>query len=227
MAGSAVVGGSAAGTTFAVPPVVLGGIDSTGKVQTLLTDSTGRLSVSASRGESALKATGILSETGQPTLYTNTSAPATQVVYGNLLGLVAGDVVTGVVLRIVTAAAGSLPTTARFGIADSTGKILAISGNLNALANWAAGAMPYPFAAPYTVLASGGFFACFVVNGVWGTTQPLPMAQSGATPQAALTALGANAPPSFSWAAQTDLPAVGSSLTLTSGTNHGYYLAFY
>lgn len=168
---------------------------------------------------------GLIVETGHPTLYASFMAPSTQTVYGALLGLSAGDSVTGIVLRNSTAAAGTLPTTARFGIADSTGKILAISANLNALASWPVGAMQCALTTPLPISLTGGYYACFVVNGVWGTTQPTP-ARAGGT-AASTTAVGTAPPAGFSWAGQADLPAVNSSLTLTSGMSIDYYLGFY
>jgi hypothetical protein len=143
-----------------------------------------------------------------------------------LLGLRGGTTVTGVVLRNLTAAVGTNPTTARFGIADNTGKVLAIGGNANAAAGWAAGALQFAFTAPYTTLADGGYFACFVVNGTWGSTQPaLIRAQNNVA--GPLAAIGSNTIPGFSWTGQTDLPAVSSSLTITTPLVQGFYMGFY
>lgn len=175
------------------------------------------------RTQIAQTATGVISENGSPSVFNGTTAPTTQSVYAVLLGLRAGDVVTGVLLRNPTAAAGTLPTTARFGIADATGKILALSGNVTALASWPVGACPFALTAPYTVLADAGYYACFVVNGTWGTTQPAPIRSSQVN---AFQAFGSAAPPALTWASQTDLPAVNSSLTLT-GATQAYYMAFY
>lgn len=178
------------------------------------------------RPQLAAAATGVVSETGHVSSYGFFTAPSTQVVFGCLLGLRAGDVVNGVMLRNNTAAAGTLPTTARFGIADSAGKMLAISGNLNALANWVAGPLPFPFASQYTAPADGGYYACFVVNGTWSVTQPSPLRNFSGTN--AMLAYSTFAPPMFNWAAQTDLPAVNSSLTMTQGgAAIGYWMGFY
>lgn len=172
------------------------------------------------------RASGIQAENFDPVLATAGTAPATQKVFGDLFGFSLGQVLSGIVLRNGVAAAGSLPTTARVGIADAKGNMLAISGNLNALANWAAGANLLPFAAPFTIPSDGGYYICFVVNGVWGTTQPTPIrvtgglgASHGKTP--------AGVPVSFEWAGQTDLPAVGSPLTLSTGNSVCYYLGVY
>lgn len=152
------------------------------------------------------------------------TAPTTQTVWGTAVYATAGAVITGIKIRNSTAASGSLPTTARFGLADNTGKILTLSGNVNALTSWATGVDAMPFTTLFTLTYSGIYFPCFVVNGTWGTTQPTPLL--GSSSNLGLGADGANPPPAFSWTGQTDLPAVGSSVTLTSA-GRSYYLALY
>jgi hypothetical protein len=156
----------------------------------------------------------------------NQTAPTSQAVFGTLIGLRGGDVLTGLKMRNATAAAGTTPTTARFGLADATGKILILSGNVNAAATWAAGVNTFPFTATFTVPSDGGYFACFVVNGTWGSTQPTPvnMTNSGA---GSFGADGANPPINFTWAAQTDLPAVSSSVTITAQSTKTYWFEAY
>jgi hypothetical protein len=179
---------------------------------------------SASRLQLARTAAGVISETWDPRTGTNAGAPASQALYGQILGLRAGDVSTGVVLRNTQAAAGTSPTTARFGLADSTGKILVLSGNVNTAAEWPLAAVKFAFTAPYTVLADGGYFLCFVVNGTWGTTQPSPLRASSA---AAVAGISGAVIPEFVWTGQTDLPAVGASLTITGVSGTSYYMAAY
>jgi hypothetical protein len=130
-----------------------------------------------------------------------------------------------VAMRLNVQAAGTAPTTARAGIADSTGKILALSGNVNAAANWVAGASTFPFASPYTILADGGYYACMLVNGSWGTTQPTALRGAGAS--GTFGALGSAMLVYGIQTGQTDLPSVGSSMTLSAGGNTAYYMAFY
>ncbi len=181
---------------------------------------------SASRDQLARTASGVISENFHPSATAQVSlAPVSQTVYGILLGLRGGDVVTGVLLRNGVAAAGTLPTLARFGIENSTGQVLALSGDESALAQWPVGANPHPFTAPYTVLADGGYFACFVVNGTWGTTQPTLLRNVG-TPLGQTARVGF-APPDFKATAQTDLPAVNASSTITTGIDLGFYMGFY
>lgn len=175
----------------------------------------------------ARAAEGVVAENFPPTLANNQSALASQLVFGTLVGIRGGTVCTGIVMRVFTAAAGSTPTTARFGLADSTGKILVLSGNVNAAASWAQGPRKFAFTAPYTTLADGGYYACVVINGTFGSTQPQAL-MTGSGAGAGLVAIGSSAPPTFTWAAQTDLPAVSSSLTLT-GTSGSviFYMGVY
>lgn len=155
-----------------------------------------------------------------------TLAPNTQQLFGSAVWVRGGTTLTGVKFRCGVAAAGTLPTTARFGIADSSGKMLAISGNVNALANWAAGANSIPFAATYVPPADGILFPCFVVNGTWGSTQPT-MAVIFSAATAAFNADGSYPPLAFSWTGQTDLPVVGASVTMNTASIRSYYLALY
>lgn len=180
-----------------------------------------------SRSEIALNAMGLLWESDSPGSFSSTgNAITSQLVIGRLAGLRAGDVVTGIALKLPVAAAGTAPTTARFGLADSTGKVLVLSGNLNAASNWTLGTAAFPFTAPYTVPADGGYYACWVVNGTWGTTQPT-VAKCQTANAASFTAFGSNVALGFQWSGQTDLPAVGSSLTVTSGISVPLYTALY
>lgn len=172
------------------------------------------------------KASGIQAENFDPVVATAGTAPATQKVFGDLFGFSAGQVIAGIVLRNVVAAVGTLPTTVRVGIADAQGNMLAISGNLNALANWAAGPNLLPFATPFTVPSDGGYYVCFVVNGVWGSTQPTPIRVTGGVGASHAKITNGSAV-SFEWSGQTDLPAVGSALTLSTGNSVCYYLAVY
>lgn len=178
-----------------------------------------------SRTQIAHAEQGLITETGDPGNYITFTAPVTQTVYGRLLGLHAGDLITGVVLQNAVAAAGTLPTTVRFGLADATGKIVVLSGNLNALASWPQGKCVFPFTVPYQVLKDGGYFPVFVVNGVWGTTQPTMARGSGNA--FGTTGRAGFAPSGFAWAGQADLPAIGASLTITSGASLAYYMGLY
>ena|SRR5215469_5075789 len=148
--------------------------------------------------------------------------PATQVVYGYAFGLAAGDVVTGIAFATQTAASGTNPTTIRAGLANSTGTMVAVSGNVNTTAFQALGIAS--LAVSYTVPTSGLYYGCYVVNGTWGTTQAL-LWRGETTGTSIITALGSNPIPAFIWTGQTDLPTVGNPLTLTTTVNFGFYMA--
>jgi hypothetical protein len=153
------------------------------------------------------------------------SALSTGVVFGRLLGLVGGTTVTGVVLQIGTAAAGTNPTTARFGIANSAGQILAISANLNASTSWGTvGQAAFPFSAPISAPSTGGYYACWLVVGTWGTTQV--GCYRGIFPGGGAAA-NSGAVRWFEWTGQSDLPIVGNSLTLTNTSTPTFYAGFY
>lgn len=156
------------------------------------------------------------------------TAPSTQLQTSVLIGVLPGATLNGILFRTAAAAAGSLPTTARFAALDITGKVLVRSANVNALANWTLGPNGIPFSAPYQVPAgTTALYATFVVNGTWGTTQPTIL-NAGTQPASTMVAFGTAAPPSFVVAAVADLPAVGASVVI-SGTAavRGYYMAFY
>jgi hypothetical protein len=176
---------------------------------------------------------GVLSEPFPATaLVTTPLAPTSQKVFGSPIGLRRGDVVAGIMLRVGTAAAGTNPTTVRFGLADSGGKIVAVSANRgssgsdDAATVFAVGANKVAFSSAYTVPADGLYFAVMLVNGTWGTTQPLVSLISAGANAAMANATSA-APANFEWASQTDLPAVNSSLTITGTSTRTYYLAAY
>jgi hypothetical protein len=179
-----------------------------------------------SRDQLMRNAEGVITESLSRYEVANAIAPVSQTVYGVMMGLRNGDSVTGVAMLNSTAAVGTAPTTARFGIADSTGKILAISGNLNAAANFPLGACLFAFAAPYSVTADGGYYACFVVNGTWGTTQPT-LCKGNFGPPVIFASVNGGAIPHFTWTGQADLPAVNSSVTFAAASTQAYWLAFY
>lgn len=171
-------------------------------------------------------ALGVQFQTANPAVLAATTAWTTQQIRGTALYATAGALLTGIKMRCGVAAAGTTPTTARLGLADSAGKILVVTANVNAAASWPAGVATFPFTAPYTLLASGAYFPCLCINGVWGTTQPTPLNAQGPA-GTALVADGANPPVSFLMTAQADLPAVGASLVLTASSNLCYWFGLY
>lgn len=170
-------------------------------------------------------ARGVLSENAYPGLSSTGSAPTAGTAYMGLVGVCAGDVISKVGFYVNTAGSGTVPTKIVAGIADSTGKILAVTAELKNDAQWtAAGAAEVRFAlsSAYTVPANGVVYVCFLQVGSWGTTQ-MSLSRSGSNQfipfSGALVLYGTGG------TGLSDLPSVGSSLTPSgaSGTGPAYY----
>lgn len=181
---------------------------------------------SKSRDQLLREGLGIISEAFSPTGIGATAAPTSQSVYALAVGYKAGDIVTGSVLRLQTAAAGTAPTLARFGLLSSARTVLVLSADKGAAANWAAGAPEFDFTAPYTIPADGVYYHAFVVNGTWGTTQPA-LGRAGNAFASGLGAAAGGVQPALLVTAQTDLPAVGSTLGAGAGSSPVFYQAGY
>jgi len=123
---------------------------------------------------------GLCSMNYHPALTVTQTSPTTANAYALRVPLRQGMAITGLMLNIQTAAAGTAPTGAFFGLADTNGVVLIQSGNLNSAAGWAStGFQTFSFGSTYNVPTDGSYFAWFLVNGTWGTTQPLiPRANS-------------------------------------------------
>jgi hypothetical protein len=167
---------------------------------------------------------GLLSQTW------NVQAPGTQsvltsgTIYCCAAGFRSGDVVTNMLCSVATAGAGTAPTLIRQGVADSTGKMLAVTADTHASAVWTAlGLVSVALSAPLTIPGTGLYYLCFIEVGAFGTTpmQLRAAGNSGGGPGAVAgfpRALAAQA-------GQTDLPAVNASLTLGGGGTIGFWQA--
>lgn len=134
-----------------------------------------------------------------------------------LVGLVAGDVITNILLAVTAASVGSAPTTVRVGIADTTGKILAVSANVGGAGGVYNATGPFPIALSnqYTVPTTGAYYLCKIASSTWGSGQPsFLIGNSGTLSQYNPT--GAGVLRAAKQASQTDLPAVNSSMTLVA-----------
>lgn len=169
---------------------------------------------------------GLTNATTRPSAVTSSSAPATGVVYGTSLGARAGDIVTNIGVQVVTAGAGTTPTLVRFGTADSTGKILAVTADVHASAGLTTqGIQTFALTAPLTISTSGLYYLVMLQVGSWGTTQM----QLGRTSSGSGVGVGVSggAFVSFAWTGQADLPAVNSSVTVANnGSNITFFLAY-
>jgi hypothetical protein len=104
----------------------------------------------------------------------NRGAP-TQQMAGTLAGFLNGDVVSNVWLQFAQAASGTAPAGAYVALYDTAGNQLAVSASIPSNAGWTAGTgyVAFPLASPYTFTATKAAYLCVLINGAWGTTQPL------------------------------------------------------
>jgi hypothetical protein len=167
------------------------------------------------------RALGLQYEDFNPQLGTAVASFATQDIFGSAVYMAAGSIITGVKVRNTTAATGTLPTTARFGLLDYAGKVLVRSASTTALASWGAGVLAFPFTAPFTLAYGGIYFPCAVVNGAFGSNNPTLLYSNSIVNSQ--VADGANPPSAFVQTGQTDLPAVGSSVTISGDASGRVY----
>jgi hypothetical protein len=160
-------------------------------------------------GTAAAIARGILSEP-YPLAQVNAARTlATQALLGVLVPVSLGMTISGVALCIQTAAAGTLPTNTFVAITDLTGVRLAVSANVDALANWnATGIFSFSFITAYSPTADGAVYACIVKDGVYGSTEPQIATMTAVTGSG--KALGANAAGAVTQTGQTTVPTTAT-----------------
>lgn len=130
----------------------------------------------------------------------------TQALLGVLVPVSFGTTVSGVAVCIQTAAAGTLPTNMFVALYDLTGVRLAVSANIDALANWnATGLFSFAFTTAWTVTADGAVYAAILKDGVFGTTEPQIATMTAVTGTG--SKLGANAAGAVTQAAQATMPS--------------------
>ncbi len=160
----------------------------------------------------------------------NAEAPGQQAplvsgtIYCCAVGLRAGDVVTNMLASVATAGSGTTPTLIRQGVADSTGKVLAVTADSHASAVWTSAAVAsVALTAPLTIPSQGLYYLCIIEVGAFGTT---PMQLRGASNSGSGPGAVSGFPRSLATqAGQADLPAVNSSITLGGSTTIGFWLA--
>lgn len=113
-----------------------------------------------------------------PTSSSASAATASQTIYAMGIWLPPGITVTGVVLPVITAAAGTKPTAFYAGLCTAT-KMVAQSADVSGASGVpfaAAGLNQIAFSSTYTTnptdSATGLYYVCVLQNGSWGTTQP-------------------------------------------------------
>jgi len=125
-----------------------------------------------------------------------------------------GESIANVWLGTAVAAAGTAPTNFFMGLCDSTGKMLAITGDVKASGSLSGtGVNSFALQAATTIASDGMYFVVALQVGSWGTTQPT--FQRGAN---AFATVGAAFRFATAGAGQTVLPAVNSSLTLSASS---------
>lgn len=126
----------------------------------------GRMS---SRDDLRLAANGIVSEPFPYSLYGNATILTSQKLEGALLGLYAGDVITGVTVGVSVNSASL--TLSRVGLYNTGGTLLASSSSSATALDAAAGSRPkIPFSATYTVPTDGAYYAAILQVGTTPAT---------------------------------------------------------
>lgn len=174
------------------------------------------------RKQAEQAARGLLSENYHgPSGAATGATAATQTIFGGLLGLLAGDVVTNVGVSVSTVASGTPPTTIKLGLVDTTGAVLAVTANVAADSQWTAstGMKLFALTAPYTVPTDGGYYAVILSDGVFGTT-PLQLARCNPTGGVEKAVSGGARPFIGVTGGQTNITG---NLTLANVTAQGFW----
>jgi hypothetical protein len=109
-----------------------------------------------------------------PSMSNGTSAPTQGTVYAVAVPYNQGQVVTYINFHTAVAASGTAPTHIFCGLADSTGKMLAQTGEEKSNAGWAlpSNVVRTTLAAPYTIPVTGLYYHVFIQVGAFSVTQP-------------------------------------------------------
>lgn len=159
------------------------------------------------------QALGLIEWSGYPRA--NAMTITSQTIYAASIGLKAGQVINKVLLGIVTAATGAQPTGTFVGICDSTGLMLAQSGNLKADPGWTAlGFNAFNLSGPLVVPATGLYYVVFLQNGTFGGVNQQLANNLGAA--AVLTTVDGVMLCATGGIGQIALPANGNSLALAT-----------
>lgn len=123
------------------------------------------------RAQRALTARGLLAENFNLATATANATIATQIIYGGLIGLNAGDTVTSLVVCVHTAGSGTAPTTIKLGLTDTAGQVLAVTANVASDSKWTStGVKKFNVGTPYPVTVSGGYYVVVLQDGAFAST---------------------------------------------------------
>jgi hypothetical protein len=113
------------------------------------------------RAELLTTGQGLIAQTNDlAAISNNTAATAAQKVFGGLVALRAGDIVTNLHAYVKTAGGGT--GYARMALYSAAGAQLAISGDANTILTTTTGIVTVPLSAPYTVQADGVYYVCLL-----------------------------------------------------------------
>jgi hypothetical protein len=170
------------------------------------------------RENAANRAMGYYAETVPCNAAGAASVSISQRVYGVAIGLLAGDVVSNLI--VACNVINNTATLTKLGLANSSGTMLAQSAEVSSTFG-TTGKKVIAMAAPYTVTADGLYYAVFL--NVASTGASLFRANGGGNAFQAVTGFSAL---NVNQDSQSDLPANGAALTLAATANaFGYWIA--
>lgn len=166
---------------------------------------------------------GLLSQTYNRNVAVNQSTPGQGTAHLTSLGLVAGQTVANLAIQIITAGAGTAPTSVTMALLDKTGKVLALTGELkNDAQLLATTEKRFALASPYVVTVTDGYYVGFLQVGPWGTTaMQLARGISNAAYTTAFT--GGIHATALGGTGLSNFPAVNSSVTVAAAGGVGYW----
>ena len=121
---------------------------------------------SLARMSVAMNTLGYYHETFSKQGQANTSALATGILYATSIGLLAGDVVTNLIIEVNTA--GATLTLFKVGLLDKAGNRLAVSADLQSGGNVTTGPKTIPMATPYTIPSDDLYYVAALSVGTTG-----------------------------------------------------------
>jgi hypothetical protein len=170
------------------------------------------------RENAANRAMGYYAETVPCNAAGAASVSISQRVYGVAIGLLAGDVVSNLI--VACNVINNTATNTKLALASSGGTILVSSAECSATFG-STGKKVVPMTAPYTVTADGLYYALFL--NVASTGASMFRAHGGGN---AFQAVTGGVAAMVNQDSQADLPAVGAAATLAASANaFGYWIA--
>jgi hypothetical protein len=175
------------------------------------------------RADLALAARGLIAENFYLGLVSVGLEPTSEVIFGGVLGLFAGDELTNLLTVVTAAGVGTTPTLIRMALTNASGEVVALTGELQKSGIWTAVSEPVaaaPLESKYKAPTTGAYGVIFLQVGTWGTTA-LKLGRAASVGTAYNKAYGSakfGAGGSFG-SEQKSLPAVGNSLAVAAQSN--------